>query len=167
MASEHRSIQEKYSITLGCRVSVQPGVTSTRIDWSISTLSGEDPNRPRQGSAVAPFTCPRCRRMFQVTVENSTRARLKRWIYVAVGAVLLLSLLYVVPQIVSLGGRTVDENDPNATDGLGMLLLYAFIAFVAGLTYVRYGWSYVGIKRFRRVAADGSTSVLAKGHRLF
>ncbi|MFB9368041.1 hypothetical protein [Kitasatospora albolonga] len=148
-------------------MSVQPGLTATRIDWSIATLTGEDPNRPRQGSAAANFTCPRCRRGFRVTVENSARARTKRWIYVVVGVVLLLSLLYVVPQIISIGGQTVDENDPNATDGLGLLLLYAVFAFIAGLTYARYGWSYVGIKKFRRVAADGKNSVLAKGHRLF
>ncbi|MEU1418336.1 hypothetical protein [Kitasatospora sp. NPDC005751] len=167
MGVRNPSIEERYSIALGCRVSVEAGFTATRVNWNIGIISGEDRKRPQQGSAVASFTCDRCRRAFCARVESRPTARRKRWIYLVVGAVLLLSLAVVVPMLVQLGGQTVDENDPDATDGFGLLFLWAFLAFVFGLSFFRVGWSYPGINKFRLVGADGRRSVWVKGHRLF
>ncbi|MFI5527815.1 hypothetical protein ACIA8O_04570 [Kitasatospora sp. NPDC051853] len=161
------TVEEQFSIELGCRVNVEAGVGYTRVDWSVAHLSGEDRRRPRQGTSVESFTCPRCRQEFCVTVENSATARRKRVVYQVLGALLLLSLLFTVPMLVQLGGQTVDENDPNATDGIGLLLLSAAVGFVAGLTFFRLGRAHLGITKFRRVGTDGGSSVRVKGHRLF
>ncbi|MFJ8039167.1 hypothetical protein ACIRBX_01475 [Kitasatospora sp. NPDC096147] len=161
------SIEEKYRIKLGCRVSVQPGITATKVNWSISEISGDDRRRPERGRSVEEFTCSRCRRSFCATVENSTAAKQKRWIYLILGVLLLLTLVVTVPMVIDLGGRPVEEDDPNATDGFGLVLLAAVFGFIAGLTFFRVEWAYTGIKKFRLVRHDGARSVWVKGHRIF
>ncbi|MCG6499772.1 hypothetical protein [Kitasatospora sp. A2-31] len=161
------AVDEHYALALGCRVSVEPGIGSTRVTWSIQGIGGEDRKRPREGDQVVSFTCGRCRRNFCATVESRSKTRSKRLVYQVVGWLLLLSLLVTVPVVVHLGGQTVDENDPGATDQLGIFLLMAVVGFIAGLTLVLLGRAHAGVRKFRLVRPDGRPTVWVRGHRLF
>ncbi|MFI6846552.1 hypothetical protein OG535_36730 [Kitasatospora sp. NBC_00085] len=160
-------MDERYALALGCRVSVEAGLSATRVNWSVGHISGEERTRPEQGAKVVPFTCHRCRRNFCVTVESRAKARSKRLVYQAVGWALLISLLVTVPMVVHLGGQTVDENDPGATGQLGILLLLAAVGFIGGLTFVQVGRAHAGVRKFRLVRASGKRTVWVEGHRLF
>ncbi|MEU6238927.1 hypothetical protein ABZ885_38790, partial [Kitasatospora sp. NPDC047058] len=167
MGTGKTPVSEHYALSLGCRVSVQAGIGTTRVTWSISHLSGDDRTRPPKGDQAVSFTCPRCRRTFGATVESRAKTRAKRLTYQLVGWLLLASLLATVPVVVHLGGQTVDEHDPGGTDQLAAFLLMAVVGFIGGLTFVGVGRAHAGVRKFRRIRTDGKPSVLAKGHRLF
>ncbi|MFE7589673.1 hypothetical protein ACFU6K_09740 [Kitasatospora sp. NPDC057512] len=160
-------ITDRYVVGLGCRVSVQQGLTSTKVSWSVAHLPEGGSPRPTGGNEEIGVICPRCRRSFSVRVETATRARVKRLVHRTVGWLLVLSLLALVPMLVQLGGRTVEEGDDQAVDNIGLLFTLAAAGVVVGPSLLLSAGIHDGIGKLRLIRADGRKTMWVRGHRLF
>ncbi|MET8542314.1 hypothetical protein ABZW03_16890 [Kitasatospora sp. NPDC004799] len=160
-------ITDRYLVGLGCRVSVEAGLTVTRVDWSVAHLPEGGSARPTDGDREIALICPRCRRSFSVHVETATKARVKRLVQRVVGWLMVLSLLATIPLLVQLGGRTVEEGDDQAVDNIGLLLGLAAAGLVVGPSLLFSAGMHDGVKRLRLVRADGRRTRWVRGHRLF
>lgn len=147
-------------------MSVESGLSSTTVKWSVAALSTPEMLRPERGDEDVTFACPRCTKLFSVRVESEAKARAKRRIYLVLGWALLLSLLVTVPMLFHLGGQTREESD-QSTNPVGILFALVSVGFVAGLTFRALGARYEGIKKFRLVRQDGTRTAWVQGHRMF
>ncbi|MFJ2821796.1 hypothetical protein ACIO7M_11835 [Streptomyces toxytricini] len=158
------ALDDRYALSVGCRVSVESRAGITTVNWSVARLSSLDMRRPRQGEASVAFSCPRCHRDFTATVESAAKARRKRMVYLVIGSVLLLSLLVTLPMAFHLGGQVREEDDPSMNP-MAVLVPLVAVGFIAGLTFFRFGRRYEGIRKYRLVRPDGKRTILVQGHR--
>ncbi|MFG2873850.1 hypothetical protein ACGFYU_02350 [Streptomyces sp. NPDC048337] len=161
------SIDERYVVGIGCRVSVESGPSVTTVNWSVSHLPPGGAQRPTGEDQTVGITCPRCSREFTVRVERAAKARRKQLVYRAVGWLLLLSLVITVPTLFHLGGQTVEEGDTSATNTVGVYFGLVALALIVGPSFLFAAGHHDGVKRLRLVRGNGSESAVVKGHRLF
>lgn len=158
---------ERYTVQLGCLLDAKARGNAVTTLWQYHRLDSPAFVRPRQGDHTIKVECPRCKRIFAMTVESVKKAEIKRRVQTIVGAVLLASLLIWMPMLFEIGGRTVDENDAqSATLSVGVLVSLVAFSFVVGLTLVLNGRRYTGFRKVRQVRPDGSRSMILNGHKL-
>ncbi|MER5727319.1 hypothetical protein ABT084_02985 [Streptomyces sp. NPDC002138] len=160
-------LNEEYTLSMGCRVSVTSGLGGTTVKWSVSRMSAGEGRRPRKGDETVGFTCPRCHKPLSVTVESLAKARAKYEIYRVLGWLLLLSLLVTVPMLVHLGGQTVEEGDTEPVNVIGRLVAACAVAIIIGPAFLTTAGNYSGVKKLRLVRDGGGRTVWVQGHRLF
>ncbi|SOB79148.1 hypothetical protein [Streptomyces sp. 1331.2] len=161
-------IDDRYVVSLGCRVSIEHGPTGTKVEWSVAHLPKGGSPRPATGDREVGIICPRCRRAFSVRVETATKARVKQRVQRVLGWLLLLSLLVTVPLLIQQGGQTVEEgHDQAAVADIGLLLTLAAVGAIVGPSLLATAGLHHGVKKLRYLGDDGRKSVWVQGHRLF
>ncbi|MFJ8622490.1 hypothetical protein ACIRD3_06545 [Kitasatospora sp. NPDC093550] len=161
------SIGDRYVVSLGCRASVEHGLTTTTVKWSVTHLPTGGAPRPKSGDQEISLICPRCTRALAVRVESAARARAKQLVHRGLGWLLLLSLLVTVPLLIDLGGRTVEEGDQRTTDTIGLLVALAAAGAIVGPSLLFSAKVHSGVGKLRLVRDDGTKTALVQGHRLF
>ncbi|MFE5730698.1 hypothetical protein ACFQ7A_07280 [Streptomyces sp. NPDC056528] len=157
-------LDHRYVLTVKCRVGVENTVGATTVTWSVARLSSPEMRRPPEKEAQVAFECPRCGKSFVATVESVARARRKQRVYLAIGLLLLLSLLVTLPMAFFLGGQVREEDDPSMNP-LAVLVPLVALGLVTGLPFFMAGRHYEGVKKHRLVLPNGKRTMLVQGHR--